>query len=288
MPFDRLVEISLRIMSISRRIKQGFLRLPTSRKAVLLSSALLSVSVIMPWYDQRNAAGVGESYLGFQGPLFLIGLLVAAAGIISFSNLFLPLMGRNYFKMRKKSGQLSLVLGLQSLFMVLIANSVFYHPAFGIGASQKATRFGMVIAFASLFVMISAAWQVHRREKNGDFEQMDNQVHEDPVVDIAPAPQATPVYSSQPISSPSVSPSPRPEPRPMPSNYANSYTAQRMRSSFQAPNQTQPVNSASSSSAGVDPLTLDPKERYKLMRQKQRMSQAAKGNLWQGSSNLPR
>lgn len=268
-------------MSISRRIKQGFLRLPVSRKAILLSSGLLMVSAFLPWYDHRNAAGIGDTFLGIQGPLFLVGVLVAVFGAITFFNLFLPLMGKNFFKLRRKSGVVSMLLGAQAMFLLLIANSVFYHPEFGSSVAQKSTRFGMVVAFASLFVMVMAGWQANRKEKNGDFEDLDEMVIHEP--EEAPVATAEPVYHAAPQQTVHAEPVRSYHAEPARDFSNHSYTAQRMRQSVSEESTTTPQNTQ-----GVDPLTMSAKERYKMMRQRQRMSDAAKGNLWQGSgSNLP-
>ena len=66
-------------MSLTQRVKQGFLRLPMVKKAILLASGVLMLSVVLPWYDNRNSFGVGETYLGIQGPLFLVGVLVCVS-----------------------------------------------------------------------------------------------------------------------------------------------------------------------------------------------------------------
>ena len=246
-------------MSVTKRVKQGFLRLPGAKKAILLSSATLMISGVLPWYDNRNSFGVGETYLGVEGPLFLAGILVMAFGAVSFFNLFFPLMGRNFFKLRRKSGMVSLLLGFQSLFLLIIANSVFYHPSFGTNLSHKATRFGMLIAFASIAFMVIAGYLANRREQKGEYDEdiEDIMTNVEPVQTVQPMPQPIlqPTYSA-PISRPvqTVRATPQPELRPQADSEFNG-----------------------------DPLTLDAKTRYKMMRQQMRKSQEAQSNLWQNA-----
>ena len=102
-------------MSLTQRVKQGFLRLPLMKKAILTGSAALVVSTVLPWYDLRNSFGVGATYLGIQGPLFVIGLLVLGCGLVSFFNMFFPLMGRQFFNLRK---------------MIHSRQDIFHHRAF--------------------------------------------------------------------------------------------------------------------------------------------------------------
>ncbi|OGJ43563.1 hypothetical protein A2974_02150 [Candidatus Peregrinibacteria bacterium RIFCSPLOWO2_01_FULL_48_20] len=218
-------------MSLTQRVKQGFLRLPLMKKAILTGSAALAVSTVLPWYDLRNSFGVGATYLGIQGPLFVIGLLVLGCGLVSFFNMFFPLMGRQFFNLRKRGGSTAMTLGGQALLLLLVANSIFYHPDFGAAVSSKATRFGMVLAFASIGLMIIAGWMARRKED----EENDN------VEDVLEA--AAPVT---PVSTPS---------------YSVPVTGMAARPT-------------------VDPLTLDARTRYKMMRSQGRYSSNAQNNLW--------
>ncbi|QQR54633.1 hypothetical protein IPG41_05585 [Candidatus Peregrinibacteria bacterium] len=167
--FDRLKLIFPVIMSLSQRMKQGFLRLPLRKQVVLLASAGLMISPLMPWYDERNSFGVGESYLGVQGPFFLIGFMVMGLGAIGFFNMFLPLLGKNFFNLKKKGGIASVLLGFQAALLMVVATSIFFHPDFGVNLSTKSTRFGMTFAFFMTGFMMIAGW--FARRKDSDVEE---------------------------------------------------------------------------------------------------------------------
>ncbi len=240
-------------MSLIQRTKQGFLRLPFLKQLVLVSSLGLMISTVMPWYDERNSFGIGETYLGIQGPFFLIGFIVLGLGAVSFSRLFLPLTGRHFFK-AKKTGLLSFFMGLQSLILLVVANSVFYHPDFGANISTKSTRFGMTVAFVSLGIMIFAGWLARNKE-----ESVSEEVFSDPV-----AQPMTRAAASESVDVP-------------------------IQSSFSQP--VRPVTSPSNPTGApygansVDPLSLDPRTRYKLMqnRMKQDLGQQQEdrpANFW--------
>lgn len=260
-------------MSLTQRVKQGFLRLPVVKKAILVSSLLLSISAVLPWYDNRNTFGVGETYIGIEGPLFLVGALVLSFGAISFFNMAFPLMGRNFFKLKKKSGVTAMLLGAQSLFLLVVANSVFFHPSFGTNVSHKGTRFGMLIAFASIAVMIISGWMTHRKEKAGKFDDIDDfMTNPTPAnIEAEQSSYARPITTSpRPAQSLSQTPTHTEYSRPTPSPTRNEVPVQSNDSS----------RPAYGSGSGVDPLTLDPKTRYKMMRSQARYSSAAKKNLW--------
>lgn len=211
------------------------------KKAILAGSAALMLSTVMPWYDLRNSFGVGNTYLGIQGPLFVIGFLVLGCGAVSFFNMFFPLMGRQFFNLRKRGGSTAMLLGGQALLLLLVANSIFYHPDFGASVSNKATRFGMVITFASIGMMIIAGW-IARHKEGEEGEEWAQTPADAEVMKEATSlgtmnrPTSAPIYTA-----PSYSISPRP---------------------------------------AVDPLTVDARTRYKMLRSQGRYSSSAQNNLW--------
>ena len=235
-------------MSLTQRMKQGFLRLPLRKQVVLLASAGLMISPLMPWYDERNSFGVGDSYLGLQGPFFLIGFMVMGLGAISFFNMFLPLLGKHFFNLKKRGGILSVILGLQSVLLMVVANSVFFHPDFGVNLSTKSTRFGMTFAFITAGFMMVAGWFSRAKEE---------EVNE--IVSLEEDVQEVEIQEDRPFAGPS----------------AVSYEQARpVQTSFSQP--------APTATPSVDPLTLDPKARYKLMQARLR-SQG--GSVHYGSNN---
>ena len=240
-------------MSLTQRMKQGFLRLPLRKQVVLLASAGLMISPLMPWFDERNSFGVGGSTLGIQGPFFLIGFMVMGLGAVSFFNLFLPLLGKHFFNLKKKGGITSVLLGFQSILLMVVANSIFFHPDFGVNLSTKSTRFGMSTAFITAGIMMVAGW--FSRSKD---EIVEEEVgFEDEVKEIV-------VQEDRPYAGPS----------------AVNYEQERPVSSPVQTSFSQPVAQATPS---VDPLTLDPKARYKLMQARLR-SQGGSGSVHYGSS----
>ena len=222
-------------------MKQGFLRLPFVKKAVMASSAATVVSTLMPWYDMRNSVGIGDTYLGVQGPLFIVGMLVLGFGAVSFLNLFLPLAGKSFFNLKRKGGATSMILGAQSLLLLLVANTTFYHPDFGLALSNKTTRFGMMMAFLSAGLMVISGYFARKYEATHG-EETEFFVEEE--------------VPSAPVSAP------------------NSYAMpeRRVQSSL--------MDLSAGAGEGVDPLTLDAKTRYKMMQSQMRYSSSAKTNLW--------
>lgn len=240
-------------MSLTQRLKQGFLRLPPMKKVILISSFTLSLSTVLPWYDQRNNFGVGETYLGLQGPLFTVGLIILGCGVISFLNIFIPLFGRNFFELKRKTGTLALSFGVQSLLLLLVANSIFFHPDFAATINNKGTRFGMILAFLSIGTLMISGWWVRRKERSAGAEGEEREYEMEDIITPMPIPS---------------------ESIPVETIVAPSYQAAR---NF-APNMVKEPE--------IDPLTLDARTRYKMMKaQGGQHSPSARNNLWGGNRN---
>lgn len=230
------------------------------KKVILISSFTLCVSTVLPWYDQRNNFGVGDTFLGVQGPLFAVGLVVLGCGVVSFFNMFLPLMGRNFFDLKRKSGSLALSLGTQALLLLLVANSIFFHPEFASTINNKATRFGMMTAFFSIGALMISGWWVNRKEKaGGEVEEREDELEDT---------YTAPVYASEDVPVETAS-------RPL---YQPSFNTVQDRPAYSQP--IQPVQQATP----VDPLTLDAKTRYKMLKAQGHYSPNARNNLWGSGS----
>lgn len=148
----------------TNRLKSSFKRLDMTRKWILFSAALLALSAVMPWYEDLDAFGSGDLYLGVTGPLFLIGLMILASSIFVGAWILLPNMGKRLPSLPVKDGALYAFLGVQDLLLLLVANSVFFHPKFGVNITLKDTKFGMIAAFIGVVVMIWSGYQLYRKE----------------------------------------------------------------------------------------------------------------------------
>jgi hypothetical protein len=148
-----------------QRMKHTLKRLDTAHKWLLASSALVALSTIMPWYEDVDAFGAGDRYLGVTGPLFLIGLMVMASALFTTAWIVLPKLGKRMPSLPVHQGALFTFLGIQNLVFLLIANSVFFHPKFGVNIMMKNTRFGMILAFAGVLLMVWSGYRLYRRER---------------------------------------------------------------------------------------------------------------------------
>lgn len=135
-----------------------------TRKWLFASAVILALSTVMPWYKDLDAFGAGDLYLGVTGPLFLIGLMVLASAILVGAWIVLPTTGRRLPSLPVKEGAFYTFLGVQDLLLLLVANSVFFHPKFGVNITLKSTEFGMIAAFAGVLLMIWSGYRLYRKE----------------------------------------------------------------------------------------------------------------------------
>ncbi len=112
----------------------------------------------MPWYQDLSVYGVGDTYLGVTGPLFLAGVFILALSGFTALMIGMPMMGKRFLKLPVKGSLIAMIAGVQSLFLLLIANSVFYHSKFGVSISHKEPGFGMTIALLATIGLVLGSY----------------------------------------------------------------------------------------------------------------------------------
>lgn len=132
--------------------KQGFKRLSFKRKMILIGAFVGVISVFFPWYSDVDRFNVGDTFLGITGPLYLAGILT----LIAFGSSVAVIMRRvlkSPLKLPIKEGNLHIASSVLSLLMLVLTNSVYFHPKFGISLADKQVGIGMMMAIIGLSVM---------------------------------------------------------------------------------------------------------------------------------------
>lgn len=139
------------------------MRLDVTRKWLLLGSVVVAIGVLLPWYADLDAFGAGDRFLGVTGPLFLVGLMVMASAIFAGVWVLFPVLGKRLPHLPVKEGALYTFLGVQDLLLLLVANSVFFHPKFGVNIILKKTQFGMVMTGLGVLIMVWSGYQLYKK-----------------------------------------------------------------------------------------------------------------------------
>ena len=168
-------------------IKDRFLQLPFVYKLTGAGSILALISVFLPWYQDFDAFNTGDRFLGITGPLYLVGYIVLALSAFS-----LILTGFHFFEKKlpplpMKEAMIYILSGAISLFLMVIANSVYLHPKFGINITSKVVQYGMIVAFAGAgIVLIAGVLQSRERGTSRHLKEFEEETRAelDPILEL--------------------------------------------------------------------------------------------------------
>ncbi|MEK7524483.1 MAG: hypothetical protein AAB588_05660 [Patescibacteria group bacterium] len=175
------------------RIKETFLRLPRTTKTLGIAAFLLFLSTLLPWYTDIDSYRVGDEFLGVSGPTSFIGISILIMAGFSIWIFSYHLLERRVPRLPMGESVLNLFVGAESLFLILLVNSIYYHPKFGVNILDKEPRFGMMLSLVSSLVMVIAAYLQYRDEGETKTEEG----HLEPLIKLESS--STPVSESKPI-----------------------------------------------------------------------------------------
>jgi len=130
-----------------KNIKESLLSLPLSRKIIVVSALLTSISVFLPWYKDFDFFKNGASYLGITGPLYLIGLLILVSAVLSALVSLASVFKYKVPDLKVKDEHFFIGASSISLLLVLIASSIYFHNKFGVNILDKEVGIGLIMAF---------------------------------------------------------------------------------------------------------------------------------------------
>lgn len=138
----------------SQSTKDRFSRLPLFYKLTGIGAILAMISVFLPWYQDFDAFNTGERFLGINGPLYLVGYIVLALGLFSIILTAYHFFEKKLPPLPLKESLIYILTGATSIFLIVIANSVYFHPKFGTNITSKVMQYGMVIAFIGAIITL--------------------------------------------------------------------------------------------------------------------------------------
>lgn len=124
--------------------------LPLKEKSIFIGSILIALGSVLPWYKDLDRFNTGDVFLGISGPLYLAGFIVLFSALASFGIILFKCMNKQLPKLPLTEKQIHIAsLGLTIMMLVLV-NSVYFHPKFGINLTEKSIGVGMIMAFIGL------------------------------------------------------------------------------------------------------------------------------------------
>lgn len=155
-------------------------KLPITQKLILVGSFLAIIGVFLPWYRDIDRFNIGDSFLGITGPLYLAGFLVLVAFAVSFGVVMFKLLGKTLPKLPMKEKYLHILSGALSIFLLILAASVYFHPKFGINLTDKSVGIGMIFGFIGSSLVLLASI-LNGKVKEVDF---DMEGHLEPLIEM--------------------------------------------------------------------------------------------------------
>jgi len=150
-------------MSIER-IKETFLRLPRYIKMVGIGGLILAISTILPWYADTDSYKIGDQFLGVTGPASFVGIAILLLSGLSLWLFSYHLLERRIPRLPVREGIIHLFTSIESLFLLVLVNSIFFHPKFGVNITLKESRFGMTFAFAGAVILLIGGYLKNKQE----------------------------------------------------------------------------------------------------------------------------
>ena len=154
-----------------------FKELAFESKLVFVGSLAIVISVFMPWYEDVDAFHMGDMFLGVTGPLYLVGFVLL---LISGLTLYVMMSEKKLDKLPLEKPHLNLLVGISSLFLLVLSASVYFHTKFGVNITMKEMRFGMIAAFLGAFMI--AAGGFLQNKKGTSFEEVEGKI--EPLISI--------------------------------------------------------------------------------------------------------
>ncbi|MCA9374099.1 MAG: hypothetical protein R3B71_00085 [Candidatus Gracilibacteria bacterium] len=186
----------------SKQLSQIFQELPFEKKLLGIGSLLMIVSVFLPWYQDLDSFKTGDMFLGITGPLYIAGVSLLVMSVMNVALLFFEKTGRKLPYVNIKPSNFYFVSGIFAFFMLLLVNSVYFHPKFGINITLKQSQFGMFFAFiAASFITIGG--YLAGRDKATLLREFQEEMEEDEFIHLPKQEKSTAnLRNSEPAQSP--------------------------------------------------------------------------------------
>lgn len=130
----------------ANNIKDKFLKLALPQKLIGIGAIVALASAVLPWYSDIDMYNTGERFLGVTGPLYLVGYIIIAMSLFSIILTGFYLLNRKIPDLPMKESLIYILSGVVSLSLLIIANSVYFHPEFGVNITSKEYGIGMMLA----------------------------------------------------------------------------------------------------------------------------------------------
>lgn len=135
------------------RLQDKFLNLPMHQRIIGVGALIAIIGALLPWYSDVDKFNTGDTFLGVTGPLYLVGYIIIALSLFSVILTGMRAFDKKLPPLPMKESMVYIISGAFSLFLIVIANSVYTHHQFGINLIAKEQQLGMMIAFVGVLAV---------------------------------------------------------------------------------------------------------------------------------------
>lgn len=146
------------------RLKELFHRAPSYSKAMMISAALLMLSVFFPWYRDTDVYHTGDQFLGVTGPASFVGLSIFVLAVSSLLLTTYKIIGRRLVKLPWKESSFHVFVATESFFLLSLTTSIYLDIDFGVNLPVKEMLFGMTVALLSSIGLGVGAYFMKKQE----------------------------------------------------------------------------------------------------------------------------
>lgn len=157
----------------TQRINELLTSLSFDKKLIGVGSIFMIISLFMPWYQDRDTFNTGDMFFGMTGPLYLAGFSILVLAGFNIAYVIFDALKRKMPLLSIRPSSFFLFAGLASFYILLIVNSVYFHPKFGFNINMKQSDFGMFFAFISASLITIGGYLSGRNKVSllKDFQQ---------------------------------------------------------------------------------------------------------------------
>lgn len=147
-------------------LKNIWAKLSSSQKMNLIGSGLLIFSLFLNWFSDKDVFRSGDVYSGLNGPLYLVGLTLL---VLALGNVAVTLMMAAKAPFLKnlgtiKLGRWQMMFSFGAMYLLVLTNSVYFSPLFGLNILNKKSEIGTMVALAAIVMICIGGYLAFRKK----------------------------------------------------------------------------------------------------------------------------
>jgi hypothetical protein len=145
------------------RIRAELEKFTLEEKIGIIGSLITIGSLFLNWYSDVDVFRTGDTFSGLSGPLMALGVTML---ILSAGNALM--IAAKAFKVRPfaswKLGKTQLWIGSASLYFLVVAHFIYFHPQFGLNILSKQSESGVIVCLLGIVMTCLGGFLAYRKD----------------------------------------------------------------------------------------------------------------------------